>query len=276
MGLAVSVSLGEPPHITVAGQTVETLSAAQLDDLLGGRADLHARVRRRLGHGRPDGVHLSDADGLPDKLRGVFARHGWPPATLVHRAHDARILADTAQPLILAAQLAENPSREASTQTAAISCTVVNTVAREAHWDVSSTIAQSVSYTIAAAAGKLGGRTALSFTAGYGRTTGTSESVEVGSAAGVEAVLPPGRAVVFELGATARRLEARVTYARRLTGGVLVRYGRRKGGRRCWYVPLARLYDPATLVRHQRETLKVAFHARARTTQRDPRPDERA
>ena len=38
-----------------------------------------------------------------------------------------------------------------------------------------------------------------------------------------------------------------MVYARQLTGGVFVRYGRRKGGHHFWYVPLARLYDRSTL-----------------------------
>ena len=172
--------------------------------------------------------------------------YGWKPATLTHRAQDASIVAVTAQPVILADQLAENPSREVdSTQKAEISRTVTNTVSREAHWDVSSTVEQTVSYEIGgdAVGGKVGGSTSLSFTAGYGESSGTSESVEVGSAAGVEAVLKPGEAVVFELGITSGRIEAQVTYAVQLTGGVFVHYGKKKGGHYFWYLPLARLYD---------------------------------
>lgn len=227
------------------------------------------------GYGRPNGVHLSD-DGLSGKLRETFDRSGWQPATLTHQAQDAGIVAVTSQPVILADQLAENPSSKDSIQKAEISRTVTNTVSREAHWDVSSTVEQTVSYEIKgdAVGGKVGGNTSLSFTAGYGRSTGTSESVEVGSAAGVEAVLKPGQAVVFELGITSDHIEAQVTYARRLTGGVFVHYNQKKGGHYLWYVPLARLYDRDTLDQHQRETLKVDFYAHARTTQRDPRPNE--
>lgn len=276
MGLDVRLTLGEHPHIAVTGQTIEPLRGDQLGDLLCGRDDLVARVKRHQGHGSPDGVHLSDDDGLPHRLRGTFAKYGWQPATLTHRAQDAGIVAVTAQPVILADQLAENASSTESTQKAEIARTVTNTVSREAHWDVSSTVEQTVSYEIGgdAAGGKVGGSTSLSFTAGYGESTGTSESVEVSSAAGVEAVLAPGAAVVFELGITSGRIEARVTYAVQLTGGVFVHYGQKKGGHYFWYVPLARLYDRSTLERRQRESLKVDFYAHARTTQRDPRPDE--
>lgn len=53
--------------------------------------------------------------------------------------------------------------------------------------------------------------------------------MEVGSAAGVEAVLKPVQAVVFELGITSGRIGVRVTYARRLSGGVFVHYGKKEG-----------------------------------------------
>ncbi len=277
MSLDVKLTLGKDPHITVSGQTIASLRPDQLDDVLSGRDDLIQRVKHYQGYGSPDGVHLSDDDGLSGKLAGTFSHYGWQPATLTHTAQSAQIVAVTAEPVILADQLAANPSTEvASTQKAEISRTVTNTVSREAHWDVSSTVTQTVSYEIGgdAEGGKVGGSTALSFTAAYGESSGSSESVEVGSTAGVEAVLQPGQAVVFELGITTGRIEAQVTYARQLTGGVFVNYGKRQGGHYFWYVPLAHLYDRNTLHQNQRETLRVDFYSHARTTQRDPRPDE--
>ena len=84
--------------------------------------------------------------------------------------------------------------RPKADQKAEISRTVTNTVIREAHWDVSSTVEQTVSYQIGSDAvdGKVGGGTSLSFTAGYGESTGSSESVEVGLSAGVETVVFDG------------------------------------------------------------------------------------
>ena len=120
----------------------------------------------------------------------------------------------------------------------------------------------------------MGGSSALSFAGAYGENSGTSESVEVGSTAGVEAVLQPGQAVVFELGITSGRIEAQVTYRRQLTDGAFVHYGQKQGGHYFWNVPLAQLYDPHALRQHQREALRVDFYSHARTTQRDPFPEE--
>ena len=200
--------------------------------MLQGRADLLQRVARYQGYGRPDGVHLSDEDGLPGQLAGTCSRYGWTPATLTHKTQAARVLAVTAEPVILADPRAENPFTEvASTQQAEISRTVTHTVSRAAHWEVSSTVEQTVTYEIGgeAAGGKVGGSTSLSFTGAYGQNSGTSESVEVATAADVEAVLQPGQRVVFELGITRGRIEAQVTYRRQLPGGVFVHYGKRKG-----------------------------------------------
>ena len=63
-------------------------------------------------------------------------------------------------------------------QPAEISRTVTNTVSREAHWDVSSIVTQTVSYEIGceAVGGEVGSSTALSFTTGvfvhYGQKKG--------------------------------------------------------------------------------------------------------
>lgn len=52
--------LGEKPHFTVSGPTIE----AQLGAVLSGRDDLIECGKPCLGHGAPDGMHLSDHDGL--------------------------------------------------------------------------------------------------------------------------------------------------------------------------------------------------------------------
>lgn len=70
MRLDVRLTLGEPPQIAVSGQIIEMLRADQLP----GREDLIQRVIQHQGFGRPDGVHLSDADGLPGNPEGAFVR----------------------------------------------------------------------------------------------------------------------------------------------------------------------------------------------------------
>ena len=77
--------MGEPPTITVTGQTIEPLRGNQLDDVLSGRDDLIERVKHYQGYGTPDGIHLS-ADGLSGKRRGTFSHYVWQPATLTHQA----------------------------------------------------------------------------------------------------------------------------------------------------------------------------------------------
>ena len=90
MRLEVRLTLGDPTHITVTGQTPAPLRPDPWHDVLRGREDLLHRLARYQGYGRPDGVHVSDDDGLPGKLAGPFSRYGWPPATLTHKAQAAR------------------------------------------------------------------------------------------------------------------------------------------------------------------------------------------
>ena len=79
-------------------------------------------------------------------MRSIFSHYGWQPAALTHQDQEAHIVAVIAEPVLLADHLAENLSSEAaSTQKAEISRTVTNMVSREAHWNVSSTVFQTVS-----------------------------------------------------------------------------------------------------------------------------------
>ena len=244
MGLTVKVLLGDDPSIEVKGTVIDTLRGDQLNEMLSGRPDLIDRVKKHHGWGNPDGVHLSDDDGLTGHLAGSFVRYGWKPATLVHRAKGARIIAATAEPQIVLSVPAVNSSDQPSHQSAEVTQDVTQAFSHEAHWDVSSSFTQTVTYEIGgeAAGGKVGGSSAFTVSAGYGESNSKSESVTLGAKAGVVADLAPGKAVVFDLSATRGRLEAQVDWERDIKGGVFVHYGKRKNGHYFWYIHLSDLY----------------------------------
>ena len=73
--------------------------------------------------------------------------------------------------------------------------------------------------------------------------------------------MQPGQRVVFELGFTSGRIEALVTYARQLKGGVFEHYSQKQGVHGFWNVPLARLYDRPAFQQNQQEALRVDFCA---------------
>ena len=272
--LSVSLNLGDNPTIEVQGQVIDKLRRDQLGDVLSGSTDLEKRVRKLRSHcGSPDGIHLSDDDGLPKKLKGTFAKYRWKPATLTLRAQAARIVALTSKPVIVADQECGNPSHVKAFECFhEISRTVENSISREAHWDVSSTVTQTVSYEVGgdAAGGKVGGSTSLSFTAGYGESTGMSESVTVGSTSGAKTTLDPGESVILQLSLTKGDLEAQVDYLRTVSGGVFYRYAKRCDGHYLWYSSLSKLYKPAELREVQSETLRVDAYSHAKVQQIDP------
>lgn len=269
--LSVRLSLADPPAIYVEGKTIEPLHRDQLGDVLHGAGDLKKRVEGLHSCGRVDGVHLSDDDQLSGKLHGTFAKYGWQPARLTHEARAARIVAVTAEPVIVADQLCENPSHVAGFECAhEISREVTNTVEREAHWDVESTVTQTVDYEIGVGGvGKVGGSTSLSFSAGYGESSGTSEAVTVGSTSGAKTTLAPGESVVLELSLTAGKIEAQVDYRQKLDGGVFYHYKHKCDGHYLWYASLRKLYPAADLQSTQSETLRVNVYSHARVSQRD-------
>ena len=271
VGLSVRLKLGKPPTIEVSGQTINVIKREQLDSLLHGYDDLEGRVRR-YRPGPLDGVHLSDQDGLPGNLRGTFSKYGWTPAQLHLQAKSARIVDVTSQPVIVDDQLSYNPSDIDSEQSAEISAKVTNSVTRESHWDVSATVEQTVSYEIGGDAygGKVGGSTSLSFTGGYGESTGKTESVEISTTGSVKALLKPHGAVLFQLSMALGTINAQVTYEARLQGGVFYHYGKRVDGHYLWYVPLSALYGAADLVKEQNESLSVKVYGHKKIIQSDP------
>ena len=76
MSLEVRLTRGAPPRITVSGQTPAPMHPHPWHDVQQGREDLLQRVMHYQGCGRPAGVHLSAADGLPGQLAGTCSRNG--------------------------------------------------------------------------------------------------------------------------------------------------------------------------------------------------------
>ena len=172
MSLSVHLQLGDKPTIKVEGQTIQPLRRDHLSDMLRGEGDPRERVEKLHGGRRVDGVHLSDDDQMPGKLRGTFAKYRWQPATLTHKAQHARILKVTSNPVIVGRAPARNHSDVKGTASYEISDTVSDSIDRESHWDVSSTITQTVEYKVGGdeIGGSVGGSTSLSFTGGYGES----------------------------------------------------------------------------------------------------------
>ena len=273
MGLSVRLDLGDKPKIHVEGQVIQTLRRDQLSDLLHGEGDLRKRVQALHGGRGVDGFHLSDDDQMPHNLRGTFAKYRWQPATVTHRAQGARILEVTSDPVIVGDAEAENPSSLDDVEAQySISETVTNSVERVAQWNVSSTVTQEVHYEVGgdAAGGKVGGSTSLSFTAGYGESTGKTESVEVGSQGTGTVTLDSGQRILIKLSASRGQIRAQVDYRQALSGGVFYHYKKKVDGHYLWYAPLTKLYSRKELQQIHTEILKVKVYSHMKIRFEDP------
>ena len=260
MPLSVSLELGDKPKISVKGKNINPLQRDQLSDVLRGEGDLEERVKRIHGGRHFDGFHLGDRDQMPKKLLGTFAKYRWQPATITHEAKKARILQVNAVPVIVGRAIARNRSKDVEGQVAyEITDSVTNSVERVAHWDVSSTLSQEVEYKVGsdAAGGSVGGKTSLSFTAGYGESTGKAEAVTAGALGRGTVMLDPGESVAVEITATRGKIEAQVDYRQTISGGVFYHYSRRVDGHYLYYVPLGKLYSKQELSQLQTELLKI-------------------
>ena len=272
-GISVRLNIDDPPTIDVSGQVIRSLNRLELDNLLKGGDNAWDRVHDHFNCKHLDGVHASNDDGLPSKLHGTFTKYGWTPVQHILKAKSAKIVSISAEPVIVADQLASNPSTVADSEVwAEIATEVVNSFSKEASWDVSSTIEQTVSYEVGgdAVGGKIGGSTSISFSAGYGESKTKENSVAVGSSGGVKAVLEPGEAVLFQLSMTLGEIYAQVEYEGKLQGGLMARFGKRCNGHYLYYVPLHKLYPRKDLVKIMREDLRTRAYNHQRITQSDP------
>ena len=108
MSLKVRLELGEHPQIHVTGTIVEKLRREQLSDLLRGEGDLMDRVRAKHNGARPDGIHLSDEDGVPHNLAGTMAKYGWNPGRVVIHPGKAHVNEATSNPVAIGSAFVHN------------------------------------------------------------------------------------------------------------------------------------------------------------------------
>ena len=264
MGLDVRLEIGDHPSIHVSGETIHQMKRKELDKLLFGKYDLIEKIQALHGGHKIDDFHLSDEDQVPGNLEGSFSKYRWKPVQVLSRAKDAQILEVTNQPAIVGRAPVSNessiPHFEAHYE---ITENVSDSIAREAHWDVSSTIEQTVSYEVGgdAVGGKVGGSTSVSFTGGYGQSDTKEKTVDTGSLGSGTVPLEPGQKAVVELSASRGSIKARVDYEQQIRGGVFYHFGKRVDGHYLWYASMSKLYSHSELVKVLTEDLHIRVYS---------------
>ena len=264
MSLKVRLELGEHPQIHVTGTIVEKLRREQLSDLLRGEGDLMDRVRAKHNGARPDGIHLSDEDGVPHNLAGTMAKYGWNPGRVVIHPGKAHVNEATSNPVAIGSAFVHNDDDDSDLVAEyEIDETVTNTVGHSSDWNITAGFSQSVTYEVGgeAVGGKVGGSTTFSVSTGYGESATHSKEVGSGSHGKGSVNLEPGERSYVVLSATRGAVEAEVVYQHQIDGGVFYHFGKRVDGHYLWYAPFSDLYTREELSRPRRETLSIDVYS---------------
>lgn len=273
-GIEVAMATDEPPTIQARGSyVVRTPDVATLGqdlwypgidaDNLQYRAYLKAPCRV-LDQANPaiDAIqwHKEDVAGFyagPGDVPGdkLDAYHALAPepVTVVRRPTRTVITAQSFERVGLN-QIDCNAGRTAVTCGTQLARTVTNSVTRSAHWDLSATVTQEVNYRIGSSASfaGAGGSTSLSFTGGYGQSTGTTQTVTVGATESASITVPANTSETLELSVVHGSITAEVDYEQAYTGDVVlecdfdvvsVMAGTPAGGNAWRKVPIQSLYD---------------------------------
>ena len=264
MSLKVRLELGDNPQIFVTGTIVEKLRREQLSDLLRGESDLMDRVRAKHHGARPDGIHLSDDDGVPHNLAGTMAKYGWNPGRVVIHPGKAHVNQATSNPVAIGSAFVHNDDDDSDlTAEYEIDESVTSTVAHSSDWNIAAGFSQSITYEVGgeAVGGKVGGSTTFSVSTSYGESSSHSKEVSSGSHGKGSVLLEPGERSFVILSATRGAVEAEVEYAHQIDGGVFYHFGKRIDGHYLWYTPFADLYSREELHRIRRETLSIDVYS---------------
>ena len=264
MSLKVRLELGDHPQIHVTGTIVEKLRREQLSDLLRGEGDLMDKVRN-LHHGaRPDGIHLSDEDGVPHNLAGTMSKYGWNPGRVVVHPGKARVNEATSNPVAIGSALVHNDDDDSNLIAAyQIDETVTNTVGHSSDWNITAGFSQSITYEVGgeAVGGKVGGSTTFSVSTSYGESSSHTKEISSGSHGSGTVELEPGERSFVVLSATRGAVEADVEYVHAIDGGVFYHFGKRIDGHYLWYARFSDLYNPRELHRTRREKLSIDVYS---------------
>ena len=255
MSILVRLEPGDDPKIHVTGSIIETMKRDHLKDLLHGPHDLEERLRKRHHGARPDGIHLSEDDGVPGNLKGTFDEYGWHEGRILITPGHTRIDKTSSNLVAVGSALCYNADDDSNLEaTYLIDETVTQTIAHSSEWKVGASVTQTVTYQVGgeAAGGSVGGSTAISVSSEYGESASTSKEVSTASHGSGTVILEPGQRSIVVLSANRGALDAMVDYLHKIDGGVFYHFGKRIDGHFLWYVPFVTLYGEAGVMRQRK------------------------
>nr|QWC93364.1 insecticidal protein IPD102Ea [Pseudomonas putida] len=160
----------------------------------------------------------------PTPWNDLYKSYDWDQVQTLLNVQSAKIIGDATVPTILNT----NTFRNNSSVEAEFNCDVTQNVSvtSESNWsDTSSVeIGQEISYSIGFLGTGVEGSTSLNYTQSWQHGGSHSETLELGSSAGVKVTLKPGQAVKAELSASKGRLVIQIVYQVTLFGDTAINY----------------------------------------------------
>lgn len=183
----------------------------------------------------------------PTKWNDLYKTYSWPEVQMVLTVQSAEILSITSEPTIVKSQDFINRSSKSASYSVSISEEVTNTLTSS--WRMETSLSEGLEISVSAsfAGNGASATTSLSSTQTYGKEHSKSETVTLGSTAGVSIDLEPNEAVRAELTASRGKMKVRITYRASLSGCSAVNYYPTYKGHHFWGLPIASVMEAAKI-----------------------------
>lgn len=208
----------------------------------------------------------------PTPWDDLYSSYGWPQVQTLMTVQSATVQEVTSSPTIINSQVFHNTSEKPGTFNCGVSQEV--SVTAESSWSDTTTIevGQSISYGISFLGSGAEGETSLSFSQASEQGGSESETVTLGTNAGVEVPLDPGESVTAELSASKGTLTVEIVYQLTLSGWAAMNYSDEYQGHHFWGMDINAVMAagniPTTVTIS--ETLEVGFYANSTITLANP------
>ncbi|XP_013199194.2 spherulin-2A [Amyelois transitella] len=216
---------------------------------------------------RPDDAYLRS----PTPWNDLYRSYGWNQVLRTLTPKRGKILGISSQPTIVMQQVFENNSTKPADFDVGIHQTVQNTVSSS--WSKSGdlTLGQEIKYGFDLEVLNGGVTTAFRYTSSWGENTQKSESITIGSTAGMKILLQPGQAVLASLHATRGTIKIELEYEASLSGDAAVNYDDAYRGHHFWGLDVGAVMASNNLQNKKvsREIIEFGFYSESKVVVND-------
>lgn len=222
MGIDISIVAGQDQStssVNASGTVQHIITDQERKTFRLGDKQLKDAVNAYFGKS-PDDAYLHS----PTPWNDLYKVYSWSEVQTVLVVQSAEILGITSEPVIVKTQEFANNSDKKANFNVAISESVNHTVSSS--WSTGGTlsIGKSISCSVNFLGMGAGSETSISYSQSWGVGGEKSESITVGSTAGIDVELDPGESVISELSASRGVMKVRIRYKAYLIGYTAVNY----------------------------------------------------